>query len=317
MAKGHSFYIAGILTASLWMLLSCASVSRDRQPDYYAGSVDGLRAEYAARDAESDSTQSQRLSGTLEEAFYSTTVCGPNMRRMLVYLPHGYKTSDRRYPVVYLLHGARGYESSWIIKGDILNIADSLIGGGLAEEAIIVMPNVNQYDSDADMGSSRRKNALESLFEVDGTVEAGFVRDVVEFTDRHFRTIPDKRHRAIAGLSIGGLQAMYISANSPDTFGYVGLFSALTRIIRKGSPHSSFYKDARTKLDAQFADAPEQYLIMIGRRDIFLSDNRRLSRYLTDMAYPHSFTVTPGGHDWPYWKADCVHFLQQAFKNQF
>lgn len=133
---------------------------------------------------------------------------------MIVYLPEGYDESGKRYPVVYMLHGARGYETSWILKGDILHITDSLVTGGLAEPAIIVMPNVNQYDTDADMDLSRRKSALESLFEIDGTVETAFLNDVVAFTDNHFRTIPDKRHRAIGGLSIGGLHSLYISANA-------------------------------------------------------------------------------------------------------
>lgn len=307
-----------VIAVSVWMLCSCAVLSGERKPDYFAGSVEELITANVVRTAdteyEKDGVLAEDKKGRLQEAFYGTTVCGPDIRRMLVYLPRDYDKTDRNYPVVYLLHGARGYESSWIKKGDILNIADSLTSRGLAEEAIIVMPNVNQYDSDDDMGSSRRKNALESLFEVDGAVESGFINDVVEFTDRHFRTIPDKRHRAIAGLSIGGLQTMYITANSPDTFGYIGMFSALTRIMRKGSPHSTFYNDAKDKLDAQFANAPELYLIMIGRKDIFLGDNRRFSRYLTQKGYPHSFIVTPGGHDWPYWKSDCIHFLQQVFK---
>lgn len=282
-------------------LTSCAVLSPQRQPSYYAGSAEEAAAGYAPK-------------GTLKEMQYSTSVPGPLTRRMIVYLPEGYEESDKRYPVIYLLHGARGYETSWILKGDILRITDSLVTNGFAEPAIIVMPNVNQYNNDADMDLSRRKSALESLFEIDGTVETAFLNDVVAFTDNHFRTMPDKRHRAIGGLSIGGLQSLYISANAPDKFGYIGMFSPMHKIMQRHSAYNKFYKGLQDKLQTQFACAPYLYLIMIGKRDFFLPHIKNYHRYLNKQEYQHKFIITPGGHDWPYWKQDYIYFLKQAFK---
>lgn len=284
------------------LLASCAVLSPERRPGYFAGSIESVIPDgYSPR-------------GSLTEVRYNTSVPGPSSRRMMVYLPEEYDSCSKRYPVVYLLHGARGYETSWIVKGNILQITDSLVSEGTAEPFILVMPNMNQYRNDSDMKDSRRKNALESLFEIDGTVESAFMDDVVNTVDSLFRTIPDKSHRAIGGLSIGGLQSLYISANNPNSFDYIGLFSPLSRIIRKPGGYTHFYKSAKSKLETQFADAPELYLVMIGRKDIFLQHIRKFHRYLERHGYAHSFIVTTGGHDWPYWKQDCIHFLTGTFR---
>ena len=185
--------------------------------------------------------------GILEEQVCKCSVDGPTERRMLVYLPKTYYGSDKSYPVLYLLHGARGNELSWIEKGDLLHNIDSLNAAGLMREMIVVLPNVNQYDDDRDFNKSRIKGAVESFFETDGAVEAAFVSDVVNAVDSLYRTLPDKEHRAIAGLSIGAMQAMHISANSPDMFGYVGLFSAMVHPVLRKSNYSAFYKDFNDK----------------------------------------------------------------------
>ena len=284
------------------LLASCAVTSPKRLAAYYAGDID------------STITDGYRPSGILTEEYYPTSVPGPSQRRMIVYLPEDYNTGNRHYPVVYMLHGARGYETSWIRKGNILQIVDSLSLNGLVEPAIIVMPNVNQYNNDADMDKSRRKGALESLFEIDGTVESAFINDVVRFVDSKYRTIPDKDHRAIGGLSIGGLQSLYISANNPDIFGYMGLFSPMYKIMQKHSEFNGFYKSLKEKLTAQFAEKPQMYLIMIGKADFFLPHIKNYHKYLTRMEYSHTFIITPGGHDWPYWKQDFIYMMEHTFK---
>ena len=125
--------------------------------------------------------------GILEERFHDCSVPGPSKRRMYVYLPSDYYESDCRYPVLYLLHGARGNETSWIMKGDVLHHADSLMANGAMEKTIIIFPNTNQHKNDIDYGMSRQKGAVEALFEVAGDVESAFMKDVVQTVDSIFK----------------------------------------------------------------------------------------------------------------------------------
>lgn len=256
--------------------------------------------------------------GTLEECVYRCSVEGPESRRMLVYLPKGYHDTDTRYPVLYLLHGARGYETSWVKKGTLLQLTDSLFREGLAEPCIVVTPNMNQYKDDSDFDDSRYKDMFESVFEVDGAVESSFVEDVVGYVDSHFRTLARKESRAIAGLSIGGLQSMYISANNPASFDYVGLFSPMCGIIRKAGPHSSFYRDRREKQSEQFSEgnSPLLYNIYVGKGDVVYPQVRMYTRYMDRMGFPYDVYYTRGDHDWPNWKAYYIDLLQRLWKKE-
>ena len=289
------------LLAAAIVLSSCGVLRVRNSPVYYAGppTVPGYEPK-----------------GTVEEVMYPCSVPGPTERRMIVYLPEGYYDSDKRYPVFYLLHGARGYETSWIRKGRMLQITDSLFAGGHAVPSIVVMPNVNQYDDDEDFENSRYKDAFESLFEIDGAVESAFKRDVVDFVDSHYRTIPDKSHRAVAGLSIGGLQSAFLSANFPDTFDYIGLFSPFVSMIPKPGKFNSFYMDLRHKLAKQFsAEPPQEYYIMTGRWDIFRVHIYHYCRYLEHHGFPFKFISTPGGHDWPNWRYFYTKMMETVFRN--
>lgn len=251
--------------------------------------------------------------GVLEECMYDCSSEGPRQRRMYVYLPKGYHASGCRYPVLYLLHGARGNELSWINKGNVLHAIDTLTSSSRMPATIVVFPNMNQYWDEMDFGRSRLKSAIESLFEIDGAVETAFVRDVVETVDSLYRTVPDKEHRAIAGLSIGAMQSMYISANFPDSFGYVGLFSSMVHPPLKKSLYSSFYKDLKTKMRRQFTSPPFTYSIMIGKKDIFYPQMVRFSRYLERNGYPFDMYLTEGGHQWDSWKEYSNVFMQKIW----
>ena len=164
------------------------------------------------------------------------------MRRMVVYLPEGYdENPDRRYPVLYLLHGARGNEVTWIERGDALMTLDSLRLEGAARDFILVLPNLNNYYSDKEYRNGHPINAVRAFWLIDGETEVYFMNDVVARVDSMFRTIPEKSSRAIAGMSTGALQALYMAANNPDSFDYVCLFSPYTRDSIFGLRHHEFY----------------------------------------------------------------------------
>ena len=251
--------------------------------------------------------------GILEPCMHDCSVEGPRERRMYVYLPQDYYDTTYRYPVLYLLHGARGNELSWIEKGNLLHNIDSLTAAGAMKETIVVLPNVNQYDNEQDYGKSRLKGAMEAFYETDGMVEYAFVSDVVSTIDSLYRTIADKEHRAIAGLSIGAMQAMHISANAPDMFGYVGMFSSMVHPILRRSEHSSFYKGFKGKLATQFATPPLLYSIMIGKTDIYYPRMVMYANYLSRKGYAHELYLAKGGHQWFNWEEFANLFMQQLW----
>jgi len=255
--------------------------------------------------------------GIVEEVLYPSCVPGPVQRRMIVYLPADYHQSRQRYPVVYLLHGARGYETAWIRFGEVYESTDSLCRSGKAVPCIVVMPNVNQYDNDADFEGGRFKDAWESIWEVDGVVESAFAHDVVQLVDSLYRTIPDKAHRAIAGLSVGGYQSIWISANHPDMFGYVGAFSPYMWCLGKNNPYKrTFYSDLYGKMAVQFADPPLGYYLYAGERDIMLPATEDFHNKLNINGFRHNFFLFPGGHDWVNgWIEEYKDLLQRVFKN--
>ena len=252
--------------------------------------------------------------GTLEECFFASTEPGMLQRRALVYLPPEYADTSRRFPVLYLLHGARGNECVWIEKGDLLQHIDSLHRAAAMLPTIVVLPNVNQYNDSADYGHARLKSALESFYEVDGTVERHFVQDVVAATDSRYRTLPDKEHRAVAGLSIGAMQAIWLSANHPDLFGYVGMFSPMVHSFIRPGRDNDFYRHLADKQRRQFADPPRLYLVMIGSADFFHPSIACWSRSLTRRGYPCEYVCYPGGHEWYNWSAFCSLFLQRLWQ---
>lgn len=165
--------------------------------------------------------------GKVEAVWYPSRLSGLPRRRMMVYTPPRYDRA-RRYPVLYLLHGSGGDEKSWLTLGRVAQIMDNMIAEHKCQPMIVVMPN-EIADRAATPGEDPYNNtpakgmAIESMF---GTVETAFLPEVVNYIDRHYSTLADKAHRAIAGLSLGGMHALYISANNPQSFDYVGLFSA-------------------------------------------------------------------------------------------
>jgi len=238
---------------------------------------------------------------------------------MIVYLPANYYESGKRYPVFYLLHGARGYETAWIRFGEVYHTADSLWKEGLAQECIIVMPNVNQYNDDEDYDNARFKDAFESIFEIDGAVETGFTRDVVAFVDSVYRTIPDRAHRAVAGLSIGGYQSLYLGANHPDVFGYIGAMSPYMWGLGKPVPYRwRFYSGLYRKLRRQYREYPPYgFYLYAAKNDMMRPATQKLHNRMNQKGYPHSYAVYPSSHDWPEgWTQEFKDMLQKVFKHE-
>ncbi|MBO5546499.1 MAG: hypothetical protein J6N50_07380 [Bacteroidales bacterium] len=236
-------------------------------------------------------------------------------RRAVVYLPKDYyRDSLRRYPVLYLLHGARGNEVTWIDSADVLHGLDSLRQAGKARDFILVLPNVNNYFGERDYKNGHAVNAVRAFWAVDGEVERHFVHDVVGRVDSLYRTVPDKSGRAIAGMSSGALQSLYLFVSNPDTFDYAGLFSPYAYPGIAAMNHPDVYDGLWRKLRRKFADPPARFDIYIGKTDFFYPHMILFDRRLTRKGYAHRFVVAEGGHEWYNWSDFYLDFCQQLFQ---
>lgn len=250
--------------------------------------------------------------GTVSKVWYESSSLGMD-RRMTVYTPAGYEKGDRRYPVLYLLHGMGGDENAWTELGRTAQILDNLIASGKAEPMIVVMPNGNasQEAAPGETSSGLTPPTIRLPKTMDGTFEASFP-EIVNFIDANYRTMADKSHRAIAGLSMGGFHSMNISREYPDMFDYVGLFSAA---IKPGEDvKSPVYSDIDRKLKIQFDAKPSLYWIGIGDKDFLYDANREYRETLDAKGYPYTYYETPDGHIWKNWRIYLTEFAPQLFK---
>lgn len=253
--------------------------------------------------------------GTLVDVYCKSSVNGPSERRVIVYLPEEYdRNPDKHYPTLYIFHGARGNETSWIQDGKLIETTEKLVADGKVRPFVIVMPNMNQYNDDSDYRKSRFKRPVESFLETNGAVESGFMKDVMEKIEKEFRVVPDKEHRAVAGLSIGGLQAIYLSANHPFSFDAVALFSPMHKAFIAPSEYNEFYSNLNAKQKLQFSTPPRLYSIYIGSRDIFYFNIEYYRKYLTWNGFPFTYTESSGGHEWECWREFYGQFISECFK---
>lgn len=235
-----------------------------------------------------------------------------------VYLPEGYAASEEDYPVLYLLHGSGDDETGWMTKGRAKAILDSLIINELCRPMIVVMPN-------GYLEQTGRYYAPESRLWMESTFEENFSQ-LIAWTEMHYRTINDKQHRAIAGLSMGGFHTMHTAALLNQSFDYVGIFSALY-VPHTKQPHSErtiemsalalsdkpAYQQTEALLQQQFATPPQLYWIACGVEDFLYEDNVIYRQYLDEKQYPYEYHESAGGHSWQNWMDYLTIFAQRLF----
>ena len=235
-----------------------------------------------------------------------------------VYLPEGYATSEKDYPVLYLLHGSGDDETGWLTKGKAKAILDSLITNQLCQPMIVVMPN-------GYLEQTGKHYPTETRLWMESTFEENFSQ-LIAWTEAHYRTINDKQHRAIAGLSMGGFHTMHTAALLNQSFDYVGIFSALY-VPHTKQPHSEriiemsalalsdkpAYQQTEALLAQQFANPPQLYWIACGVDDFLYQDNVVYRQYLDEKQYPYEYHESAGGHSWVNWMDYLTSFAQRLF----
>ena len=251
--------------------------------------------------------------GTVSKVWYDSPTLNLT-RRMTVYTPAGYdKNKKQKYPVFYLLHGAGGDEEAWMDLGRTSQILDNLIAQGKAEPMIVVMTNGNAGEVAAPgegpdgfrVPSSRQRGMM------DGAFEESF-KDVVSYVESNYRVIKDKKHRAIAGLSMGGFHSLHISKYYPDMFDYVGLFSAAARFHEKSE--SPVYQNEKEQIAAQFAKKPALYWIAIGKDDFLYEENVKYRQFLDEKGFGYEYFENGEGHIWRNWRIYLTMFVPRLFK---
>ena len=248
--------------------------------------------------------------GTLSRVWYDSPTLG-QQRRMTVYLPAAYD-GKKRFPVMYLLHGHGGDETSWGDLGRTSQIMDNLIAEGKAVPMIVVMPNGNptcnaapgwwhegMYTPDGNAFNQRGAKA---------SMEESFM-DIVNFVDSHYKTIRKRSARAVTGLSMGGGHTFGISRLYPNVFDYYGLQSAAAR-FNKGDAK---FDEQMSRL---FASKPRLFWIAIGKEDFLMQMNTELRHYLDEHQYPYEYYENDGGHIWRNWRIYLSMFAQKIFKEK-
>jgi enterochelin esterase-like enzyme len=212
-----------------------------------------------------------------------------------IYIPPGYETSIDKLPVLYLLHGYSDDDSSWSAVGKANIIADNLLADGKIEPLIIVMP-YGQLNC-AVTGSEAFAVDFQQKF------ESQLLSEIIPFVENTYRIVPDSRHRAVAGVSMGGMQAALIGLNHPETFSTIALWS------------SAIFDDPSVLL-ARLAAAPENlkhsflYVhVAVGLQDPLLPGSDAIDAFLTSQKIDHEFTPTSGTHSWLLWRSYLVDFL--------
>ena len=241
-------------------------------------------------------------------------------RRMTIYTPAGYD-KGKNYPVLYLLHGAGGDENAWSELGRAAQIMDNLIATGKAKPMIVVMPNGNT-DCQAAPGEWSKGMYLPSFTsslnqKSIATMDESFM-DIVKYVESHYKVAKGKKNRAVCGLSMGGGHSFAISNRYPDTFSYIGLFSAGLHIGNNATGRFYNFLQENTELQGQlarlFAGKPALYWIAIGKTDFLYQQNADLRKYLDEKGYPYEYVETDGGHIWRNWRIYLTTFAQKIFK---
>ena len=223
-----------------------------------------------------------------------------------VYTPPGYDAHpEKRYPVLYMQHGGGENEAAWIFTARINYIADNFLAEHKMEEMLIVCSE----------GRAPRQTGEDQY--TDESFEEVFIREIVPYIDANFRTLPDRLHRAMAGLSMGAGQSRYIVHSHPDMFAYLGQFSSGAGFLVKSD---TAYYGAPMDFSELFR-TPEEYnakmlltFVSCGTEDPRHGYTERQCRELWEKGYAVEYHAYPGDHEWEPWRMSLRDFLPRLFR---
>ena len=248
-------------------------------------------------------------------------------RKYAVYLPPGYETSERSYPVLYLLHGAGDDQTGWVQFGEVQHIADKAIAEGKATPMVIIMP-------DANTGVRGYFNDVTDQWRY----EDFFFDELMPYVEEKFRIKSQKRYRAVAGLSMGGGGSFMYALHRPDLFSSAAPLSAWV-----GPDSGEQYRNTMRRWGNDVADVSDEemdayvarhnaaklleslpeddlksvrWFIDCGDDDFLYEGNSLAHIAMRKREIPHEFRIRDGGHTWTYWRHSLpvvLEFISQAF----
>ena len=236
--------------------------------------------------------------GKLETVEYDSTTVGVK-RKARVYTPPGY-SKDKKYPVLYLLHGIGGDENEWARGGAPDVILDNLYADKKAVPMIVVMPNGRAAKDVTARDPIPKQSPAFAAFEKD------LLTDLIPFVEKTYSVKADRESRALAGLSMGGGQSLNFGLGNLDTFAWVGGFSSAPNTKRP----ADLIKD-----HAEAAKKLRLLYVACGDKDGLFRISQGVHKMLDEKKVPHVYRVIPGGgHDFKVWKSDLYHFAQLLFR---
>ncbi|UCH13106.1 MAG: hypothetical protein JSV22_08300, partial [Bacteroidales bacterium] len=264
------------------------------------------------------------IRGTVYKSLEVNSSINESKFRYSIYLPPYYHTSNEGFPVLYLLHGIRGDETSWIDRCEIHLIIDSLIQVKEAPPLIIVMPDgKNSYYINDYM--------------LHYPYEDMFIKELIPYIDSTYKTLSNSRYRIIAGLSMGGYGALINSIKYPDLFGACIALSAAVRtdeMIMNMKPEDYTMRfthifgedlNGKDRITGHWKDNSPFYLINdsiseklknvnwyfdCGMNDFLINSNELLHQIFLKYNIPHEYHVRIGTHNWDYWRIGIINGIK-------
>ncbi|MDH6304689.1 enterochelin esterase-like enzyme [Parabacteroides sp. PF5-5] len=226
--------------------------------------------------------------------YYSTTA--KDWRRMFVYTPPCYEKSNTTYPVLYLLHGGGEDERGWSQQGLTDIIMDNLIAKGEALPMVIVMTDGNSADFTSEL-----------------------LNDCIPFVEKNFRVKTEREHRALAGLSMGGIQTLNAGITHPELFSYLGVFSSgwwatPPQGFRNTDDTEKYYSLLKEKKELYNHNFKKFWISMGGQEDIAYNNCQIMMKRFDEIGIAYTYYETPGGHTWPVWRESLYRFAPLLFK---
>jgi enterochelin esterase-like enzyme len=240
--------------------------------------------------------------GDIRIKLYFSTVLN-RWRQFYIYTPPGYdENTNERYPVLYILHGGGEDERGWATQGKTDLILDNLIAENKAKPMIIVMPDGN-IGGMGGFGEITLK-----LF------EAELKNCIIPFVQKNYRTETDAKNRALAGLSMGGLQTLYAGLNNTNMFSCLGVFSSGWIQTMQKELADTQYEFMRKNADLINENLKLFWISMGGKEDIAYNNCQLMLSKFDEMKIKYVYSEYPGGHTWPVWRHDLFKIAQLLFK---
>jgi enterochelin esterase-like enzyme len=232
---------------------------------------------------------------------YFSTVFN-SWRQFYIYKPAGYDINiNEKYPVLYILHGGGEDERGWATQGKTDLILDNLIAANKAKPMLIVMPDGNVT------GQGFGENTLRMF-------ERELKQSIIPFVEKNYRAETGSKSQALAGLSMGGIQTLYVGINNTELFSYLGVFSSGWIMPAQNDLANKQYDFMKTNNDKIKKNLNLLWIGVGGKEDIAYNNCQALLKKLDELNVKYIYSEYPGGHTWPVWRNNLYNFAQLLFK---